>query len=195
MRLINQNDDRDDDELLTPQEADSIEILGNCIYSHQRLQVNYTTYDLRRDQDSINPRSHADIMVLSQEDDTGEANWHPYWYSRIIGIFHAHVYFRGLASYPDIKPGHHTMHFLFVRWFGIETNHRYGWRAKHLPMLSFTGTDDPDAFGFLNPQYVIRAVHLIPAFNFGHTDTLLPPSIARLPSEKDEDYLFYYVNM
>ena len=52
------------------------------------------------------------------------------------------------------------------------------------------------AFGFLDPQEVIRGVHLIPTFYHGQTTTLLPPSItARVPSEKDEDWYYYYVNM
>ena len=52
------------------------------------------------------------------------------------------------------------------------------------------------AFGFLDPKEVIRGVHLIPTFHHGRTTTLLPPSItARVPSEKDEDWYYYYVNM
>jgi len=59
-----------------------VTFLNNRIYSHKVLRVNYTTYDMRREQDSLNPRTHPDIMVLSQEpkmheDGTPE---HPYWY-------------------------------------------------------------------------------------------------------------------
>ena len=60
------------------------------IYQHRVLRVNYTTYDMRRDQDSLNPQSHPDIMLLSHEDKNDD-NWHPYWYARVIGIFHANV--------------------------------------------------------------------------------------------------------
>jgi len=43
---------------------------------------------MRREQDSLNPRTHANIMVLSPEDDPSA---HPYWYARIIGIYHTLV--------------------------------------------------------------------------------------------------------
>ena len=29
------------------------------------MRINYTTYDGRRDQDSINPDNHADVMMLA----------------------------------------------------------------------------------------------------------------------------------
>uniref|UniRef100_A0A0W0F9I6 Uncharacterized protein n=1 Tax=Moniliophthora roreri TaxID=221103 RepID=A0A0W0F9I6_MONRR len=51
------------------------------IYQHKHLRINYPTYDLRREQDSINPQTHADIMTLNVEaKDTEE---HPYCYSGI----------------------------------------------------------------------------------------------------------------
>lgn len=36
-------------------------------YDASILQVHYTTYDLRQEYDTINPRMHANIMVLSGE--------------------------------------------------------------------------------------------------------------------------------
>jgi hypothetical protein len=39
--------------------------------------------------------------------------------------------------------------------------------------VGFVDSDDPLAFGFLDPQYVIRGVHLLPAFAHGHTGSLL----------------------
>ena len=54
------------------------------------MRVNYTTYDMRRDQDSLNPRTQADVMLLAHEDLTAR-NSHPYWYARIIGLFHVYV--------------------------------------------------------------------------------------------------------
>ena len=54
---------------------------------------------------------------------------------------------------------------------------------------------EPEAFGFINPEDVIRGVHVIPAFCYGRTKNLLPPSIACNKSENDEDWDWYYVNM
>ena len=63
----------------------SLKLINNQIYQHKVLWVNYTTYNVRWDQDSLNPRTHGDIMVLSRDDE------HPYWYAHIVGIFHAMV--------------------------------------------------------------------------------------------------------
>ncbi|KAG2072967.1 hypothetical protein BDR04DRAFT_1012144, partial [Suillus decipiens] len=49
-------------------------------------------------------------------------------------------------------------------------------------------------FGFIDPQHVIWAVHLIPAYNKCYTYTLLPPSIAQQPCDLDADFNWYYVN-
>ncbi len=193
MQIVGYQGDRDEDDVSSA-EADSIHILNNHIYEHQRLRVNYTTYDLRRAQDTISPKSHSDIMVLSHEYGDENGAFHPYWYARVIKIFHAQVYFRGCKSYPKIPAGQYTMKFLFVRWFGIEKAHKYGWTSKHLPMVGFSDiTSEP--FGFVNPRHVLRASHIIPAFSFGRTSSLLPKSMARVSPEDNEDYLCYYINM
>jgi hypothetical protein len=120
--------------------------------------MNYTTYDLRREQDSINPRTHADIMVLAHEED---ASWHPYWYARVLGIFHMMVEHVGPNSRRTESK---QMDFLLVRWFGRHPGVASGWAAKRLPRVGFLSAGDSGAFGFLDPQEVIRGVHLIPAF-------------------------------
>ena len=71
--------------LLLPSQRASITFVKNWIYQHKVLRINDTTYDMRREQDSLNPCTHANVMVLSQEDDPSA---HPYWYARIIGIYH-----------------------------------------------------------------------------------------------------------
>jgi hypothetical protein len=56
----------DGDEVsFTPEERSTVTFVNNRIYKHKVMRVNYTTYDLRRAQDSLNSRTHADIMVLS----------------------------------------------------------------------------------------------------------------------------------
>jgi hypothetical protein len=42
-------------------------LLNNIIYAHKAMRINFTTYDNRRDQDTINPRTHSDIMMLSKD--------------------------------------------------------------------------------------------------------------------------------
>jgi hypothetical protein len=155
------------------------------------MRINYTTYDLRRAQDSLNPQTHADIMVLSHESED-EPKRHPFWYARILGVFHANIRHMGPRSQ---NPHVQKMEFLWVRWFGRDLDHRSGWKAKRLHRLGFVSSNDPAAFGFLNPQHVIRAVHLMPAFSYGRTKGLLGPSIVRQPHEGDEDWVYYYIGM
>jgi hypothetical protein len=131
-------------------------------------------------------------MVLSHEDDECV---HPYWYARIIGVFHARIQFTGLVSHPTIEPEVRNMNFLWVRWFGRDLTHKSGWKAKRLHRVGFVDAQDPGAFGFLDPTHIIRAVHIIPAFAWGRTADLLPPSITRSPLEKDKDWIYYYISM
>ncbi|KAG2337979.1 hypothetical protein BDR05DRAFT_1004601 [Suillus weaverae] len=58
----------------TDEERNLVIIPNNRIYSVQTMQVHYTTYNLQRKYDTINPRSHGDVMVLSGE----TAPSHPY---------------------------------------------------------------------------------------------------------------------
>ena len=163
----------------------SLKLVNDRIYRHKVLRINYTTYDVRRSQDSLNPRTHGDIMVLSDDDVT-----HPYWYARIVGIFHAMVVKTG----PKAKSREpKKMEFLFVRWFGLDYEELGGWKAKKLHQIGFVEGDG--AFGFVDPADVIRAVHLIPRFTQGRTKEMLGPSFARSILDKDEDWVRYYVNM
>jgi hypothetical protein len=156
------------------------------------MRVNYTTYDVRRDGETINPRTYPDIMVKSPE--TGP-NGEAYWYARVISIFHAQL----SSSHPGIKErSMQKMDVLWVRWFGRELGHRHGSRYAHLPKIGFVESTDEYAFSFLDPTQVIRRVHIIPAFAEGRTSNLLPTtkSVARVLDPKEEDdWLNFYVGM
>lgn len=76
-RLLNQEYDGDEHQF-SDEDRNTVRIIDNCVYSAKVLHVNYTTYDVRRNQDSMNPRTHCDIMVLSHETDE---HAHPYWYA------------------------------------------------------------------------------------------------------------------
>ena len=71
-----------DEYSFTAQERNGLVLINNRIYKHNTLRVNYTTYDLRRAQDSLNPRTHADFMTLSHEDhdDMDPGKTFPYWF-------------------------------------------------------------------------------------------------------------------
>ena len=77
-----------DQEPYSDQDQMSVHIVDNQVYSSQLLRVNYTTYDVHRDQDLVNPRTHSNVMILSCKDDTQA---HPYWYAQVLGVFHLRV--------------------------------------------------------------------------------------------------------
>ena len=79
-------------------DQDDIQFVNNRLYQHKTLCINYTTYDLRRQQDSLNPRTHPDIMLLSHEEPNEEIDAHPYWYARVVRIFHVNIIHKGPKS-------------------------------------------------------------------------------------------------
>ncbi|KAG1868437.1 hypothetical protein F4604DRAFT_2020743 [Suillus subluteus] len=116
--------DDSEERTFTAVQRNSLIILDNKIYKHKVLRVNYTTYDLRRAQDSLNPRTHADIMLPgNEESEPGELAPHPHWYARIISIFH--VYARYLGPDSDDWASRHV-DFLWVCWFCRDSNHKSG---------------------------------------------------------------------
>lgn len=164
-----------------------------AMYRHCTARINYTTYDVRRDSDTINPRNHPFVMMASPEMKTNPSA-HPFWYAQVLGVFHADVQHTGshsktLAWQP--------MEFLWVRWLGIEPGVSFGRRQAKLPKLGFVPEADELAFGFLDPSLVIRGCHLIPAFNDGQTSSLLStqaPTEAR-KNDQTQDWVNYYVGM
>jgi len=72
----------DDEDMFTTQDRLSLTIVNDQMYRHKVLRINYTTYDMRRAQDAINPRTHPFFMMLSQDDE------HPYCYAQAISVFH-----------------------------------------------------------------------------------------------------------
>ncbi|KAM5541570.1 hypothetical protein V8D89_004760 [Ganoderma adspersum] len=168
-----------------------VRITGDKMYQHSILRVNYTRYDMRRDQDSINPRTHSDIMMLAPD---GAA--HPYLYARVLGIFHVLAYLAGddLDGADDTEP--EIIDILWVRWFDPDPRAPGGFEARRLPRLKWAGLDD-DTFGFVSPDRVLRAAHLMPALAHGRSDAALPGySVARSDDEEeDEDWNYHYVGI
>ena len=123
-------------------------------------------------------------MMLSGDDT------HPYCYARVIGIFHAMVQ---LNSPRSRNRELHRIEFLWVRWYDVDEKAHIGFKANRQFRLKFhTGLQ---AFGFVDPANVLRAVHLIPKFHDSTTTRFLGPSIARRDDENHEDYYRYYINM
>ena len=153
------------------------------------MRVNYTTYDMQCEQDTINPHTHPDIMLLSHEDE-GDS-YHPYWYTRLLGIFHVNIKHTGPRSRtPHVQ----KIELVYVQWFGRDLGHAAGWSACRLYHVGFLSADSPGAFEFINPSDIIRGVHMIPAFAYGKLSKV-EKSVAQRPADDDEDWLYYYVGM
>jgi hypothetical protein len=134
-------------------------------------------------------------MVLSHEDGADGRPAFPYWHARIIGIYHLMVREKteGGLSPPSRKD------VLFVRWFGFDSpDGQSGWRAQQMHKVGFLPDTDihGPAFGFLDPNEVIRMVHLIPDFSSIRTKELLTGQSMAIPKpHPDGEYPVYYVAM
>lgn len=163
---------------------------GDRIYQHNVLRVNYTTYDVKRGQDNLNPSSlHRDIMMLAGSRDSEESQVvsDHFCYARVIGIYHANVQYIG----PGVKDYNaRRLEFLHVRWF--EPVPPDAQRGVALDMLQLSPMNAEDAYGFVDPADVLRGCHIIPALAKGR---MRPADIVSSPLSKDCDHWkYYYVN-
>jgi hypothetical protein len=129
------------------------------------MRINFTSYDVRRDYEIINPNTdHKDILILSPEDPDNPG--HQYRYARVLGIYHVNVIYTG-SNTGDYRP--RRMEFLWVRWFTVTNNEpvQNAWSRRRLDVLKLMPVMHEDAFGFLDPAEVIRCAHLIPRFSEG----------------------------
>jgi hypothetical protein len=192
-RLIGREFDADMHEEFTDSDRNSIRFVGSKIYSVQTCHIYYTSYDLQRQCDTVNPHTHPDIMLRSPVNEEGAE---PYWYARVLGVYHANIW-----AENSMIPGARSvkrMDFLWVRWFGEEIGYRSGFHRARLPKIGFVESTDEFAFSFVDPANAVRGCHLIPAFDAGRSADLLPwpRSIARCLNPEDvDDWLNFYVNM
>lgn len=150
-------------------------IVGERVNVHKIIRINYTTYDFQRDFDSVNPRTNADVIIGSLTNETG----YPYLYGRIRSIFHVMVLDMQDRTCPVGGRRHDVA---LVRWFRANLAQPSGIEHKRLIPLEFVPTDEEDVepFGFINPEDIIRGVHILNAPAHG---------------KSGEDYKRYYVGM
>ncbi|KAI0309263.1 hypothetical protein OF83DRAFT_1179840 [Amylostereum chailletii] len=153
-----------------------IVLKGDRIFRHQYMTVNFTTYDVRRDQDVIAPDAQRNnIMMLaarswSSESAPSDQAMSPFCYARVIGIFHANV----------------------VRWYEQEAfANGNTWESRCLERLSFPMLTNKNAFDIVDPADVIRGCHIIPAFSLGRRNEDGASSSCHV---HDEDWNAYFIN-
>ncbi|KAJ3002922.1 hypothetical protein NUW54_g5587 [Trametes sanguinea] len=178
---------------------DHLEIRGDRLYRHRTARFYYTTYNMQRGQDTINPRTHADVMLLSEGSDSDvDSDSSPYWYARVVGIFHLHARFRGPGATSKMREWQ-RVDILWARWFEYDTSVPSGFIHRRPPRIQFMDAHNPDvvAFSFIDPSAVLRAAYILPAFHHGLTTDLLEyaGSVGRHETHPDEDWRYYYVGM
>jgi hypothetical protein len=138
------------------------------MYAHKIIKFNYTTYDMRRDQDVLNPTtSHCNFMTLAQPESSDLSDGHPFLYGQILGVFHVNVIYNG-PGMIDYNP--RRFDFLWVRWYDLENSvprkseTTKPKASRRLNRLVFSSLDEEDSVGFLDPADVLRGCHIIPAF-------------------------------
>jgi hypothetical protein len=148
-------------------EVNGIHFKGDRMYQHHIMRINFTTYDVRRGQDTINPRTdHNNIMLLASQDATTPN--HEYIYARVLGIFHVNVVYSG-PGMLDYRA--RRMEFLWVRYYqnldNVSEPVNIGWANAQLDRLEFPPMSEEDSFGFIDPAHVLRSCHLVPKFAAG----------------------------
>ncbi|RDB29792.1 hypothetical protein Hypma_014062 [Hypsizygus marmoreus] len=162
---------------------------NDTMYRHNVMRIHYTTYDVRRAQDTINPNTdHRDVMFLADS-----TSHHQYRYARILGIYHVNVIYGGLVC-GTVNYKVHRMEVLWVRWFEVVNDVAVGkgWTTGKLDRLRFVRISHEGAFGFADPNQVLRACHILPCFAEGqrHIDG---KGLSHL-AQDGKDWNVYYAN-
>src|ERR1700733_14510522 len=124
------------------------------LYKHRLLRVNYTMYDVRRDQDTINPgTSHCNIMLLSkmdQNDLTDSSKLHHFLYAHVLGIYHVNAIYIGPGM---VDYNLQCLDFLWVQWYQHDAElprNLTGWKSGHMDEVYFPLMSNQNAFGFVD---------------------------------------------
>ncbi|TEB24923.1 hypothetical protein FA13DRAFT_1796782 [Coprinellus micaceus] len=138
---------------------------ANRIHAHRLLRVNYTTYDVRREQDVLHVDTpQCNFMTLN--DQYEPKTWlseHPYTYGKLLGVFHADVSYVGLLPSDTPAPRFHRIDFAWVHWYSF-----IGPKGEFsLDRVSPRPITSHGVLEFIDPSYIIRSVHLIPQFSQG----------------------------
>ena len=89
-------------------------------------------YKYDGDELNFTPANRRNVLIVKDtpENDNENDNPHPYWYARILGIFHMNI--RYVGANPAVSKEPQQMDVLFVRWFGRNFTLQAGWKAKRL---------------------------------------------------------------
>jgi hypothetical protein len=86
-------------------------------------------------------------MTLGYENEEG-MKWHPYWYAKVLKIFHVNVRHLGCMETK-------CMEFLWVHWFRHDPDYEGGFETCQLYHIGLIDIEDPTSYEFLNPSDVL----------------------------------------
>jgi hypothetical protein len=126
-------------------------------------------------------------MPLLADSDSSAAGEHPYLYARVLGIYHVNATYIG-PGMIDYRT--HRIDFLWVRWYQYVD--RCSSQHASLDRVCFPPMAEPEAFGFVDPDDILRCCHIIPRFTQGlqHLDG---KGISHCAQDK-MDWQCYYIN-
>lgn len=134
------------------------------MFQHYEVHFNYTAYDMRRRGNTLRPRqpTRANVMVLSDPNSEQHDRERHFLYARVIGAYHVNVEYSDPGASEDQR-SLERYDFLWVRWYNSgNVKDEYS-----LESLSFPSMNTGNAFGFIDPEDVVRVTHIIPAFHYG----------------------------
>ena len=145
---------------------------------------------MQEDKDKLYQRLHPGIMIISDDEE------HPYLYGQVLGFFHVNIKNNGPNSMLE-RDVEVSVPVVWIRWLKLdqEALRQSGFHSLRYPSVSFYDRDHPDAFGFVHPDEIVRAVHLIPRFKFGRTGEHLDGTSRAQPEAEGEDWKHFNVNM
>ncbi|KAI0754545.1 hypothetical protein C8Q80DRAFT_1117222 [Daedaleopsis nitida] len=168
-----------------------VHIKNDRIYHQKRVWLNYTTYDVRRARDIVNPGTeHCHVMMLDPTVSAHESSPQGrFLYARVLGAYHANVVYNGPGS-RDYHP--RRVDFLWVRWYKAVRGGGISLEVSELPEVSFHPIHSDFAFGFVDPAAVLRACHIIPLWSAGRCHAEGEYGLSGCARDKD-DYKRYLI--
>ena len=127
----------------------------DCIYHHKLLWFHFTTYDVQRGTDIVNPgTSHCNVMLLANHADgsADSSDFHHFLYAQVLGAYHVDVIYTGpgMCDYKACR-----FDFLWVRWFEVVNPASSRWNNSTLDMVHFPPITSGVSTMLLNSNYVL----------------------------------------
>ncbi|TEB29042.1 hypothetical protein FA13DRAFT_1597683, partial [Coprinellus micaceus] len=196
--------------VFSPAHSNGVYLQSDRFYRHKVMQINYTTYDCRRAQDTSNPSttrhnvmclraqsSNSKLEPSSDGDRKIKESGGRFVYGRILGIIHVNIIYAG-PGMLDHRPRRFDL--LWVRWYDSKDSQFSEatlWSTMRMERVALRPLSDPEACDFIDPSDVVRAAHIIPRFSqnrtFSEEDALQGQIFSKIAKDV-EDWQEYYVN-